>query len=117
MMAIDASTKQGWQTARHLEVYNDEQDNVAPPHVLLSAQKHARLVEKAGGKGSWPRTQTWGSYDWSYDQRPKGKGKDSKGKSKKGKGKGKGPKGNWGFWGTEGKDKPGDKPKKGEGET
>ena len=117
MMAIDASTKQGWQTARHLEVYNDEQDNVAPPHVLLSTQKHARLVEKAGGKGSWPRTQTWGSYDWSYDQRPKGKGKDSKGKSKKGKGKGKGPKGNWSFWGNEGKDKPGDKPKKGEGET
>ena len=45
------------------------------------------------------------------------KRKRLKGEVKKGKGKGKGPKGNWGFWGTEGKDKPGDKPKKGEGET
>lgn len=51
-MAVDVATRQGWNTARHLEVLGEEDDTSAPPHILLSAQKHARQVEKAGGKGS-----------------------------------------------------------------
>lgn len=115
LIAIETSTRQGWATAKHLEVYNEDEDGAAPAHVLLSAQKHARQVEKAGGKGSWQRPAAWTQQDWSYESRPKGKGKDQKGKGKKGKGKGKGAKG-WNYWGTEGKEKPGEKPKKSEGE-
>ena len=116
-VAIDTATKQGWQTAKHLEVFGEDEESSVPAHVLLSAQKHARRIEKAGGKGSWGRAQTWYGESWQPENRPKGKGKEGKGKTKKGKGKGKGPKGNWGYWGGDGKDKPGEKPKKGEGET
>ena len=69
---------------------------MAPPHTLLAAQRHGKQIEKAGGKGSWPRTTSWG-VEWQGDGRPKGKGKDGKGKGKKGKPKGKGGKG-WGQW-------------------
>ena len=57
------SSRQGWNTAKHLEVCCEEDEGVAPSHVLLAAQRHARQVEKAGGKGSWPRSGGWGSSD------------------------------------------------------
>ena len=61
-----------------------------PPHILLSAQRHQRQVEKAGGKGSWPKMTQSSWSDWQTDARPKGKAKGDKGKGKRGKGKGKG---------------------------
>ena len=51
-------------------------------HILLAAQKHGKQIERAGGKGSWSRTQTWGS-DWTQEPRGKGKSKDAKGKGKR----------------------------------
>eukprot|EP00435_Cladocopium_sp_Y103_P042071 s3254_g11.t1 len=116
LVAIETSTRQGWATAKHLEIYHEDEEGSVPPHVLLQAQKHARAVEKAGGKGSWPRSNQWSQSPRQYDQRPKGKGKDPNAKGKKGKGKGKGPKGNWNNWGADPKDKTGDKPKKPEAE-
>lgn len=107
LMAVETAGKQGWNTARYLEVLDEGDESSAPAHVLLAAQKHCRLVEKAGGKGSWSRQSGWYSYDWQADQRQKGKGKDAKGKGKKGKNKGKGGKGAWANWGDE-------KPKGGE---
>jgi len=116
LMAIHTATKQGWQTARHLEVFAEEDDSAAPPHVLLSAQRHARQVEKAGGKGSWPSRSPWQGGEWAYDNRPRGKGKEQKGKGKKGKGKGKGQKGQWSAWVDQGERGGGDKSKKAEAE-
>eukprot|EP00435_Cladocopium_sp_Y103_P034054 s1405_g8.t1 len=116
LLAVDTATKQGWNTARHLEVYAEEDEASVPPHVLLEAQRHARQVEKAGGKGSWIRQSPWSSGDWSYENRGKGKSKEGKGKNKKGKGKGKGGKNPWTPWNPD-KEKPGEKGKKVEGET
>eukprot|EP00435_Cladocopium_sp_Y103_P044624 s2759_g12.t1 len=116
VMAVDASTRQGWATARHLEVFTEGEEGVTPAHVLLSAQKHARTVEKAGGKGSWVRPAGWTGGSWAPEGGGKGKAKENKGKGKKGKGKGKGAKNYWGAWNE--KEKPGgEKPKKNEGET
>eukprot|EP00435_Cladocopium_sp_Y103_P002400 s3186_g1.t1 len=106
LIAVDTATRQGWATARHLEICTGEEEGVAPAHLLLQAQKHGRQVEKAGGKGSWSRYQSWGGEWYGYpDGRQKGKSKDQKGKGKKGKGKGKAGK-PWNVWGT-----PGDKEK------
>ena len=90
LLAVETATRQGWATARHLEVYGPEEEGPVPPHILLSAQKHQRQVEKAGGKGSWPRAGQWSWSEWQTDARPKGRGKGEKGKGKKGKGKPKG---------------------------
>lgn len=117
LIAVDTAGRQGWHVARHLEVYGEEEENSAPPHVLLAAQKHARQVDKAGGKGSWAPTGQWPASSWGQDQRPKGKGKEGKGKTKKGKGKNKTWKGAWGSWGPDTKEKAGDPKKKSEGET
>eukprot|EP00435_Cladocopium_sp_Y103_P041711 s423_g11.t1 len=62
LIAVDTATRQGWGTARHLEVYDGENDGTAPAHILLAAQKHGRQIERAGGKGSWSRL-SWGS-EW-----------------------------------------------------
>ena len=102
LLAVETATRQGWATARHLEVFG-EPDGAVPAHILLEAQRHSRQVEKAGGKGSWSRSQTWAP--WGADGGGKGKGKDSKGKSKKGDGKGKGQKGSWNIWGHKPKQK------------
>jgi hypothetical protein len=85
------------------EVLDEGDESSAPPNVLLAAQQHSQLVEKAGGKGSWTRQANWYVQDWQYESRPKGKGKDNKGKGKKGKSKGIGGKQPWGSWGD---DKP-----------
>ena len=116
LIAIDTASRQGWQVARHLEVFDEGEENTAPAHVLLAAQKHARQVQKAGGKGSWGRSDQWGAESWGLEPRPKGKGKEIKGKGKKGKGKGKPWKGQWGNWSAEGKDKTADGKKKPEGD-
>lgn len=115
LIAVHTATKQGWGTAKHLEVYGEDEDASAPAHVLLSAQRHARAVDKAGGKGSWTRGQGWGGSEWNSEPRPKGKAKEGKGKGKKGKGKGKPGKGGWSSWGGD-RDGGADKPKKPENE-
>ena len=55
----------------------------------LAARLLARQVEKAGGKGSWPKSGQWNWGEWQADSRPKGKAKGDKGKGKRGKGKNK----------------------------
>ena len=92
--AVDTATRQGWNTAKHLEIYGGEEEGSVPAHVLLQAQKYTRQVEKAGGKGSWGKNADWRWSDWQYGGSPKGKGKEPKGKGKPAKGKNKG-KGNW----------------------
>lgn len=90
LLAVETATRQGWATARHLEVFGPEEEGPVPPHILLSAQRHQRQVEKAGGKGSWPKQNQWNWPEWQGDSRPKGKVKGGKGKGKKGAGKNKG---------------------------
>lgn len=108
LIAVETATKQGWSTARHLEIFDGEEEGTAPAHILLAAQKHGKQVEKAGGKGSWPRASNWSS-SWSGEGQNKGKGKEGKGKGKKGKPKGKGNKG-WQPWGGSDKEKKEGKP-------
>ena len=87
LMAVETATRQGWPVARHLEICNteeSEEEGSTPAHILLAAQRHGKQVEKAGGKGSWGRSQAWSS-EWQADQRNKGKGASPKGKGKKGK--------------------------------
>ena len=103
LIAVDTATRQAWATAKHLEILNPDEEGTAPAHILLQAQKHGKQVEKAGGKGSWSRSQGWGS-DWYGEPRQKGKGKETKRKEKKGKSKGKGGRG-WNYWGTGDKEK------------
>eukprot|EP00435_Cladocopium_sp_Y103_P023638 s3347_g5.t1 len=114
MIAVETATRQGWQTARFLELQSADDDGTAPPHILLAAQRHCRQVEKAGGKGSWTRSTSW-SGDWAADARPKGKGTQPKGKGKKGKGKAKGGKGGWNAWNTNDKGKAAEKEPKPDG--
>ena len=117
LLAVDTSTRQGWGMARHLEVFCKEDTGSVPAHVLLSAQRHARQVEKAGGRGSWQRWPASYGGDWSSDGKGKSRGKEAKGKGKKGKGKGKGGRGGWNTWGPDPEDKGMEKGKKAEGET
>ena len=111
LIAVDTATRQGWQAAKYLEIQNVEDDGTAPPHIILAAMKHQKQVEKAGGKGSWSRSQTW-TPEWSSEPRPKGKDKGPKGRGKKGKGKNQGGKGAWGSWGPGEKEKTENKPPK-----
>ena len=106
LIAVDTATKQGWSTAKHLEVLDADQEGTVPPHVLLAAQRHGRQVDKAGGKGSWGKQHQW-SWDQGGDHRGKGQGKEQKGKAKKGKPKGRGRKGGWNYWGFGDKDSKG----------
>ena len=90
LLAVETATKQGWGTAKFLEIYGADEEGPVPAQILLSAQRHQKQVERAGGKGSWPKSNQWSWSDWGTDPRPKGKGKEPKGKGKKGKNKGKG---------------------------
>eukprot|EP00438_Fugacium_kawagutii_P022174 Skav235069 [mRNA] locus=scaffold3466:36062:45450:- [translate_table: standard] len=74
LIAVDTATRQGWSTARHLEVFGMEEEATAPPHILLAAQRHSRQVDRAGGKASWSRGASWSKGDWGAGQE-KGKGK------------------------------------------
>lgn len=112
LIAVETATRQGWGAAKYLELQAGEDDGTAPAHILLAAQRHSRQVEKAGGKGSWSRSQQWQG-DWQPELNRKGKGKGTKGK--KGKGKNKGGKAPWSGWGSGDKEKPGEsKPTKGD---
>eukprot|EP00435_Cladocopium_sp_Y103_P058254 s676_g20.t1 len=111
LMAVETATKQGWATARHLEIFDAEDEGPAPAHILLAAQKHGKQVERAGGKGSWPRSQSWPS-TWQGDGQAKGKAKENKGKGKKGKGRGKWGKA-WQQWGGDKEKKDGKTPAEG----
>lgn len=62
LMAVETATKQGWPVARRLEICNTEEEGSTPAHILLAAQRHGKQVEKAGGKGSWGRSQTWSTH-------------------------------------------------------
>lgn len=97
LIAIDTAQRQGWGTAQFLEIHTGEEQGTVPPHILLAAQKHGKQVEKAGGKGSWPRSSGW-SQEWPAEAGFNPKGKGTKGKGKKGKGKAKGGKGKWQGW-------------------
>ena len=46
------------------EVLDEGDESSALPNVLLAAQQHSQLVEKAGGKGSWTRQANWYVQDW-----------------------------------------------------
>eukprot|EP00438_Fugacium_kawagutii_P023166 Skav227291 [mRNA] locus=scaffold4822:63704:66064:+ [translate_table: standard] len=100
LIAVETSTRQGWQTARHLEVHTGEDEGPVPAHILLAAQRHGRQVERAGGKGSWSRwDRSWPSgwqQEGSKKGKPKGKGKGSKYKGRN--------KGQWPYKGE--KEKP-----------
>ena len=86
-LAVEAAAlTSNWQDAQHLEVLPQRQPGLAPPSIMLKAQKHSRQVEKASGKGSW----RGGKKDGGYPQKDKGKGKGEE-KGKRGGGK----KGSW----------------------
>lgn len=59
---------------------------LAPPSVMLQAQKHTRQIEKASGRKTWPRP---GAPQPSWGSRGEAKG-DTSGSRGDGKGKGKG---------------------------
>eukprot|EP00438_Fugacium_kawagutii_P016470 Skav211463 [mRNA] locus=scaffold379:272828:276699:- [translate_table: standard] len=84
LMAVETSTRQGWQTAKHLEVHTAEDEGPVPAHILLAAQRHGRQVERAGGKGSWSSWDRRWPSTWQQDGSDKGKGK-GKGKGAKNK--------------------------------
>eukprot|EP00438_Fugacium_kawagutii_P033223 Skav231044 [mRNA] locus=scaffold446:243817:254709:+ [translate_table: standard] len=65
LIAVETATRQGWNTARHLEIFAPDEEATAPPHILLAAQRHAQQVDRAGGKGSWGKISTWQKGDWS----------------------------------------------------
>ena len=87
-----------WDAARWLEVAPLEDRGAVNTQTLLQARKHQRLVEKASGKGSYPRPSGnyWasapgggnnsGRTDWQNTGGGKGKGKKGKPKgNEKGK--------------------------------
>ena len=93
-----AGLTNNWADARHLEVIPVRHAGLAPPAVMLQAQRHTRQVEKASGRRTWPRSTTAGSAPWSgkgdgKSDQPGARG-DAKGRGKGGKKGGKG-KGAW----------------------
>ena len=96
-MAVEsAALTNNWHDAQHLEVVPMRHAGVAPPAIMLRAQRHTRQVEKATGRTQWRRSGG-GWNDPPPAGRPehgtKGKGdpKKGKGRGKKGGGKGGGP--------------------------
>ena len=55
-----AALTNNWHDAQHLEVVPSRHNGLAGPAVLLQAQRHARQVEKAAGRGGWRRMNTGG---------------------------------------------------------
>ena len=92
-----AGLTNNWADAQHLEVIPLRHAGLAPPSVMLQAQRHTRQVEKAAGRRPWTRPTGSNSGPWNSkgDHRgeaPGGKG-DGKGRGKagkKGQGKAKG---------------------------
>ena len=106
-----AAVEGSWAAAKHLELHPLEAVQSAPTEVLLSARKHAKLIQKSQGSGdghSWSKGggswNSWKGGDWNEDHRRKGKGGKGKG-GKKGKGKGDGWKSNdWNNWNDRNRD-------------
>ena len=85
-----AALTNNWHDAQHLEVIPTRHSGLAGPSVLLQAQRHARQVEKAAGKGNWRRTTPQGG---NYNRDGGGGKPDERGTGgppNKGGGKGKG---------------------------
>lgn len=81
-----AALTNNWHDAQHLEVVPSRHNGLAGPAVLLQAQRHARQVEKAAGRGGWRRMNTGGG-----DTQPSGPARaDEKGGGGAGQGKGRG---------------------------
>lgn len=106
-----AAVEGSWAAAKHLELHPLEAVQSAPTEVLLSARKHARLIQKSQGGGdghSWSKGggswNSWKGGDWNEDARRKGKGGKGKG-GKKGKGRGDGWRANdWSNWNDRNRD-------------
>ena len=87
----NAALTGSWQTAQWLEVAPARVPGLAQTPLLLEVQRHGKVVERASGRGSWPRSKndSWGTYGRQTGEdastRGKGKGGKSKGKNKKGK--------------------------------
>ena len=81
-----AGLTNNWADAQHLEVIPVRHTGLAPPSVMLQAQKHTRQIEKASGRKTWPRP---GAPQPSWGSRGEAKG-DTSGSRGDGKGKGKG---------------------------
>lgn len=109
-----AGLTNNWQDAQHLEVIPVRHAGLAPPAVMLRAQKHTRTIEKATGQRGWAR---WGG-SWTPRESP-GPRMDEKGGAKgkgDGAGRGKGGRKGKGAWRSpraKGSGKEG--PKEGEG--
>ena len=93
-IAVEAAALQGsWHDAQYLEVLSARTPGVAQANVLLKAQRHARTVDRASGRGSWSRRQGWqpqGNKGQSPGEGGRGKGKGGKTKTKGKKGNKKG---------------------------
>ena len=94
----NAALAGSWADAQHLEVLPNRTPGIAQTSVLLKAQRHARVVERASGRGSWNRG-AGGNWRPAWKQ-TEGEG-ETRGKGKKNKGK-KGKKGAWKEKGTSG---------------
>ena len=86
---------QGWQAARHMELFPLEDASAATSSMVLATRKHSKLVDRVQGKGgsswpSWPKGRGKGKSEWTG-------GGDQQTKGKKGKGgnKGKNKSGGW----------------------
>lgn len=101
-----AAITNNWQDAQHLEVVPTRHAGLAPPSVLLQAQRHTRQVEKSLGKNQWKRP-----IPYTPQPREGGgeKGGNGKGKGARGQGKGKfGKNANRGAWKETPKEKTGE---------
>ena len=94
-----AGLTNNWADAQHLEVIPVRHTGLAPPSVMLQAQRHTRQVEKAAGRKPWqrspgPGTYTWGNRGDAKGDPPAGKG-DVRGRGKGGRKGGGKAKGAW----------------------
>ena len=98
-IAIETAGISGsWVTAQHLEVAPSRTPGVAQAPLLLSAQRHLRLVERASGRGSWQGGKQQGGW-WSESRGgAEGQAAGGRGKGKSGKAKSKGKKGKKSAW-------------------
>ena len=98
-IALETAAMTGtWTSAQFLEVAPTRSPGIAQAPLLLSAQRHHRLVEKAAGRQSWDgrgSSRWWGESRGGGEQSTSGgRGKGKGGKTVKGKNK-KGKKGAW----------------------
>ena len=101
-----AAITNNWQDAQHLEVVPIRHAGLAPPAVMLQAQRHTRQVEKSLGKNQWRRTTPYAPPNREGGGGEKGGGGKGKG-DRRGQGKGKfGKNSNKNAWKETPKDKP-----------